>query len=152
VRLPLAQRVYRRPDAARDQPKKEDHDRGSGPRVTVASDAIAVPDVQRNIIQLSMQNGITYEVGKDISEYFQTSGKQAEQVLEATKRNEVRAKPFTELDTVPLYRIAYHDPKLNRTRSLKRVSSCISGSHCPRPVFCWRLSEFPRRAFLRARW
>jgi len=24
----------------------------------------------------------------------------------------VRAKPFTELDTVPLYRIAYHDPKL----------------------------------------
>jgi LPS export ABC transporter permease LptF/LPS export ABC transporter permease LptG len=97
---------------ADDQPKKEDHDRGEGPRVTVASDAIAVPDVQRNIIQLSMQNGITYEVGKDIAEYYRTSGQQADQVLEATKRNEVRAKPFTELDTVPLYNIAYHDPKL----------------------------------------
>jgi lipopolysaccharide export system permease protein len=95
-----------------EQPKKEDHDRGEGPRVTVASDAIAVPDVQRNIIQLSMQNGITYEVGKDIVDYYRTSGQNAEQVLEATKRNEVRAKPFTELDTVPLYKIAYHDPKL----------------------------------------
>ncbi len=95
-----------------EQPKKEDHDRGEGPRITVASDAIAVPDVQRNIIQLSMQNGITYEVGKDIAEYYRTSGLKAEQVLEATKRNEVRAKPFTELDTVPLYKIAYRDPKL----------------------------------------
>jgi LPS export ABC transporter permease LptG/LPS export ABC transporter permease LptF len=95
-----------------EQPKKEDHDRGEGPRVTVASDAIAVPDVQRNIIQLSMQNGITYEVGKDIANYYRTSGLNAEQVLEATKRNEVRAKPFTELDTVPLYKIAYHDPTL----------------------------------------
>ncbi len=95
-----------------EQPKKEDHDRGEGPRVTVASDAIAVPDVQRNIIQLSLQNGITYEVGKDIAEYYRTSGQKAEQILEATKRNEVRAKPFTELDTVPLYNIAYNDPKL----------------------------------------
>jgi LPS export ABC transporter permease LptG/LPS export ABC transporter permease LptF len=95
-----------------EQPKKEDYDRGEGPRVTVASDAIAVPDVQRNIIQLSMQNGITYEVGKDIANYYRTSGLNAEQVLEATKRNEVRAKPFTELDTVPLYKIAYHDPTL----------------------------------------
>src|SRR5258708_6189448 len=95
-----------------EQPKKEDHDRGEGPRVTVASDAIAVPDVQRNIIQLSMQNGITYEVGKDIAEYYRTTGQHAEQVLEATKRNEVRAKPFTELDTIPLYNVAYHDPKL----------------------------------------
>src|SRR5713101_3616539 len=102
-----------------EQPKKEDHDRGEGPRVTVASDAIAVPNVQRNIIQLSMQNGITYEVGKDIAECYTTSGKDAEQILEATKRNEVRAKPFTELDTVPLYNIAYHDPKLEPDRVIE---------------------------------
>src|SRR6266481_176970 len=95
-----------------DQPKKEDHDRGEGPRVTVASDAIATPDVQRNIIQLSMQNGITYEVGKDIAEHYLTSGQKAEQILEATKRDEKRAKQYTELDTVPLYNVAYHDPNL----------------------------------------
>src|SRR5260221_5822070 len=98
--------------AIEEQPEKEDHDPGEGPRGTLASDALAVPDVQRNIIQLSLQNGITYEVGKDIAEYYTTSGQKAEQILEATKRNEVRAKPFTELDTVPLYNIAYHDPKL----------------------------------------
>jgi LPS export ABC transporter permease LptG/LPS export ABC transporter permease LptF len=95
-----------------EQQKQEDHDRGEGPRITVASDAIATPDVQRNIIQLSMQNGITYEVGKDIAEHYLTSGQKAEQILEATKRDEKRAKPFTELDTVPLYNIAYHDPTL----------------------------------------
>jgi LPS export ABC transporter permease LptF/LPS export ABC transporter permease LptG len=89
--------------------KKEEHDRGEGPRITAASDAIAVPDVPHNQIQLSLQNGVTYEVGKDITEYYRTSGSRGEQLLEATKPNEVRAKGFTELDTIPLYRIAYKD-------------------------------------------
>src|SRR6266481_1809517 len=50
--------------------KKEDHERGDGPRITVASEAIAVPDVARNAIQLSLQNGASYEVGKDVQEYY----------------------------------------------------------------------------------
>ena len=93
--------------------QKKDHDRGDGPQITVASDAIAVPDVARNLIQLSMQNGISYEVGKDVTQYFITSAPKGEQILEATKPNEVRAKAYTEIDTLPLYRIAYHDPKLD---------------------------------------
>jgi LPS export ABC transporter permease LptF/LPS export ABC transporter permease LptG len=93
--------------------KKEEHDRGNGPRITVASDAIAVPDVARNLIQLSMLNGVTYEVGKDITEYYRTSGQKGEQILEATKPKEVPVKPYTELDTYPLYKLAYHDPKLD---------------------------------------
>ena len=97
-----------------EEQKKSDHDRGDGPRITVAADAIAVPDVKRNRIQLSMQNGLTYEVGKEITEYYTTSGKAADQILEATKPNEVPVKPYTELDTYPLYKIAYHDPKLDR--------------------------------------
>ncbi len=96
-----------------EEQKKAAHDRGEGPRITVAANAIAVPDVARNLIQLSMQNGVTYEVGKDITEYYTTSGKSGDQILEATKPNEVRAKPYTEIDTYPLYRIAYHDPKLD---------------------------------------
>jgi LPS export ABC transporter permease LptG/LPS export ABC transporter permease LptF len=96
-----------------EEQKKEDHDRGEGPRITVASDAIAVPDVPHNQIQLSMQNGVTYEVGKDFAEYYVTSGRSGDQILEATKRNEVKAKEFTELDTVPLYRIAYKDKNLD---------------------------------------
>ena len=98
--------------APEDQ-KKTDHDRGEGPRITIASDAIAVPDVKHNRIQLSMLNGLTYEVGKDISEYYTTTGKKGEQILEATKPNEVPVKPYTEIDTLPLYKIAYHDPKLD---------------------------------------
>ncbi|HEV2689961.1 MAG TPA: LptF/LptG family permease [Bryobacteraceae bacterium] len=92
-----------------EEQKKEDHERGEGPRITVASDAIAVPDVPHNQIQLSLQNGVTYEVGKDFTDYHQTSQRSGDQTLEATKPNEQRAKGFTELDTLPLYRIAYKD-------------------------------------------
>jgi len=96
-----------------EEQKKSDHERGEGPRITVAADAIAVPDVKRNLIQLSMQNGLTYDVGKDFTEYYITSGQKGEQILEATKPNEVPVKPYTEVDTIPLYHIAYHDPKLD---------------------------------------
>jgi LPS export ABC transporter permease LptG/LPS export ABC transporter permease LptF len=94
-----------------DEQKKDDHDHGDGPRITVASEAIAVPDVARNVIQFSLENGISYDVGKDITQYYVYSDRQGEQILEATKPNEVHAKAFTEIDTVPLYRIAYKDPK-----------------------------------------
>jgi LPS export ABC transporter permease LptG/LPS export ABC transporter permease LptF len=97
-----------------DEQKKEDHDRGSGPLITVASDAIATPDVARNVIQLSLQNGNTYEVGKDVTEYYITSAPKGEQILEATKPNEVHAKGYTEIDTLPLYRLAYDDATLDR--------------------------------------
>src|SRR5271163_2146782 len=50
-----------------EEQKKEDHDRGDGPRITVASGAIAVPDVAHNHIQLSLTNGATYEVGKEVT-------------------------------------------------------------------------------------
>src|SRR5581483_557467 len=56
-----------------DDQNKQDHERGDGPRITIASEAIAVPDVARNLIQLSLDNGATYEVGKDASEYYITS-------------------------------------------------------------------------------
>src|ERR1700730_10506086 len=93
--------------------KKEDHERGDGPRITVASDAIAVPDVARNAIQLTLQNGASYEVGKDVQECCTTAAPKGDQILEATKPNEVHAKGYTEIDTLPLYRIAYRDPKLD---------------------------------------
>jgi len=102
-----------------EEQKKSDHDRGEGPRITVAADAIAVPDVKHNRIQLSMQNGLTYEVGKDITEYYTTSGKTGEQILEATKPNDVPVQPYTEIDTIPLYKIAYHDPKLDADNKIQ---------------------------------
>src|SRR5712692_9155464 len=79
--------------------KNEGHERGEGPRITVASEAIAMPDVAHTQIQLSTLNGATYEVGKDITEYFSTAFPKGDQILEATRPNEVKAKGFTELDT-----------------------------------------------------
>src|SRR5271154_6220200 len=97
-----------------DEQKKTDHDRGDGPTVTVAAHAIAVPDVPHNQIQLTLQDGATYDVGKDPTDYYTTQAPTGAQILEATKPNEVHAKGYTEIDTRPLYRLAYHDKTLDR--------------------------------------
>ncbi len=55
-----------------EEQKKTDHDRGDGPTVTVAAHAIAIPDVPHNQIQLSLQDGATYDVGKDPADYYIT--------------------------------------------------------------------------------
>jgi len=102
-----------------EERKKDDHDHGDGPRITVASEAIAVPDVARNVIQMSLNNGVSYDVGKDITQYFTTDAPKEEQILEATKPNEVHAKDFIDMDTVPLYRIAYHDPTLEPDKRIE---------------------------------
>jgi LPS export ABC transporter permease LptF/LPS export ABC transporter permease LptG len=96
-----------------EEQKKTDHDRGEGPTVTVAAHAIAVPDVPHNQIQLSLQDGATYDVGKDPTDYYATSAPTGAQILEATKPNEVHAKGYTEIDTIPLYRLAYRDKTLD---------------------------------------
>ena len=97
-----------------EEQKQSDHDRADGPHVTVASGAIAVPDIKRNVIQMSLQNGAKYDVGKDITDYYIEAAPVGDQILEATKPNEVHAKAYVDLDTVPLYRVAYHDPTLDR--------------------------------------
>jgi LPS export ABC transporter permease LptF/LPS export ABC transporter permease LptG len=97
-----------------EEQKKTDHDRGEGPTVTVAAHAIAVPDVARNQIQLTLEDGATYDVGKDPVDYYATAAPTGAQVLEATKPSDVHAKGYTEIDTIPLYRLAYQDKKLDR--------------------------------------
>jgi LPS export ABC transporter permease LptF/LPS export ABC transporter permease LptG len=96
-----------------DEQKKADHDRGAGPSVTVAAHAIAIPDVAKNQIQLTLMDGATYDVGKDPADYYATSAPTGAQILEATKPNEVHAKGYTEIDTIPLYRLAYKDKTLD---------------------------------------
>src|ERR1700733_6477368 len=97
-----------------EEQKKTDHDRGDGPTVTVAARAIAVPDVPHNQIQLSLQDAATYDVGKNVADYHRYLLPTGTQNLEATKPNEVHAKGYTEIDTLPLYRLAYHDKTLDR--------------------------------------
>ncbi|MGH9592996.1 MAG: LptF/LptG family permease, partial [Bryobacteraceae bacterium] len=93
-----------------DQRNTDGHERGDSPRITVASGALAIPDLAHNRIQLSMENSTTHEVGKDIKQYFSTSFPVGNNLLEAQRPSERHvAKAVEELDTVPLYRMAYRN-------------------------------------------
>jgi LPS export ABC transporter permease LptG/LPS export ABC transporter permease LptF len=79
------------------------------PRITTATEAIAVPEVERNRIQLSLVNGSQHEVGQDYTQYFSTSFPQMQQVLNALKPNEAKPRiQFVAMDMGPLWR-ASHD-------------------------------------------
>ena len=88
---------------------------GNSPRVTLASEAIVVPDAAQNRLQLSLTNPSMYEAGKDPSEYKVTSSPGRDEILQAQRPSEVQpSKPVIEMDTIPLYRLAYdenEDPK-----------------------------------------
>jgi LPS export ABC transporter permease LptG len=76
---------------------------GDAPRLTIASEAIAMSDVARNRIQLHLIRGATHEVGKEPGEYLITSFPIGDQVLEAERPAEVRAKAYVEMETGPLW-------------------------------------------------
>jgi LPS export ABC transporter permease LptG/LPS export ABC transporter permease LptF len=79
-------------------------DRSDDPRITLARQAIAVPDVANNRIQLSLIDGSSFEVAKDITQYYATFFPRGEQALDAPERKEVRTMDFGELDMQPLYK------------------------------------------------
>lgn len=93
-------------------------ERADDPGILVAADAIALPDVAKNRIQLEMLNSSTHEVGRTGTEYFSTTGMKREVLLDAKKPNEVHAKEYTEMDTLPLYREAYRNPTLEITKKI----------------------------------
>ena len=82
-------------------------DRGESPRLTLATDAIAVPDAAQNRIQLSLSNASTYDVSKDPSEYKVSSSPAHDMILQAKRKDDVPSKPVAEMDTRPLYKLAY---------------------------------------------
>lgn len=80
---------------------------GEGPRITLARDALAVPDVKNNRIQLHLLDASTYEAGKDPKEYSVGTYPEGDQILQATRPGERRAaRPYPEMDTGPLLREA----------------------------------------------
>ncbi|HVP00473.1 MAG TPA: LptF/LptG family permease [Bryobacteraceae bacterium] len=95
-------------------------ERGESPVITLAPEAIALPDASANRLQLSLKNGSTYEAGKDVGDYHITeySG-QGDQALYAEKPKAATvSKPVTEMDTKPLYKMAYKTPALDKTSKL----------------------------------
>ena len=72
-------------------------DKGQGPRITVAAEAIASPDPAHNRIQLSLKNASTHEVNKEgqADDSVYSSG---EQMLDASPPTEVH-RTFREMNT-----------------------------------------------------
>lgn len=74
------------------------------PRITVASEAVVVPDVARNRIQMMMIRGSAHEAGKDPAAYYNSEFPRGEQVLEAQRPGPIRAsRAFREVDTPALF-------------------------------------------------
>jgi LPS export ABC transporter permease LptG/LPS export ABC transporter permease LptF len=84
-------------------------DKAEGPLITVAREAIAVPDPEHNRIQLSMRDASTHEMGKDLVGYdsFFPRGDQA---LYAAPPEQVARRPFSEMNTRELSRYSATGP------------------------------------------
>ncbi|HYP13397.1 MAG TPA: LptF/LptG family permease, partial [Bryobacteraceae bacterium] len=90
-----------------DKRKGSTRDLGDDPGLTIASSAVAYPDLLNNRLQLVLENGSKHEVGKNWQQYYSTFSPKTEQTLEAAKHGEQRpTREFTAMDTGPLYRAA----------------------------------------------
>jgi len=78
-------------------------DKAQGTRITVAEEAIAVPDPAHSQLQLSLRNASTHEVSKDgvADDSVYPSG---QQVLDASPAKQEGPRPFTEMNTGELKR------------------------------------------------
>lgn len=75
---------------------------GEQPRITIATESIAVPDRANNRIQLSLIQGRTHRVKKDSNDYESTAFPRGEQALQAKAPPREEAKAYTSMDTIPL--------------------------------------------------
>jgi LPS export ABC transporter permease LptG/LPS export ABC transporter permease LptF len=95
-------------------------ERGDIPAVTLASEAIAQPDLPRNRIQATFKNSITYEANRDVEKYQITSSPQSDEALEAQRPTpQTASRPSTEMDTPPLYVAAYKEAGADANRALE---------------------------------
>src|SRR2546426_861148 len=83
-------------------------EKADGPRITVAREAIAIPDVPHSRIQLSLREASTHEVDKD--GVADDSSYRGEQILEAAPPAQVRARAFSEMNTGELKRYSRTGP------------------------------------------
>ncbi|MDZ4797463.1 MAG: LptF/LptG family permease [Bryobacteraceae bacterium] len=88
-----------------DQRRNAGAEAGDAPSVTVAQEAIASPDLDRNRIQLTFKNGSTHVAGKDYTQYYNTSFPTLAQALSASTRTELKPRTgFLAMDMGPLWK------------------------------------------------
>jgi LPS export ABC transporter permease LptG/LPS export ABC transporter permease LptF len=72
-----------------------------GPKVTIAQQAIPLPDIKHNRIQLTMHNVNAHETAKD-GQGFHEAFPAGDQVLDATQTEEKKARAFLDMPTMEL--------------------------------------------------
>ncbi|HEY7335770.1 MAG TPA: LptF/LptG family permease [Bryobacteraceae bacterium] len=83
-------------------------EQGDSPMVTLATDALAVPDVPNNRIEIVLHNATNYVAGKEAKDYDVKTNASDERALQASRPAERQvSRPAVEMDTRPLYRAAY---------------------------------------------
>jgi LPS export ABC transporter permease LptG/LPS export ABC transporter permease LptF len=99
----------------------------AGPMVTVAREAVAIPDSAHNRIQLSLTDGSSHQAGQDPAEYYNQFFPRMDQALDAARPKEERARPFRETDTIPLSRMARQstDARIELQQRLALPPACL---------------------------
>ena len=85
-----------------EQRKSGMQDQAEGPLITVAREAIAMPDPAHNRIQLSLRDAGSHEMGKD-GVAHDISFPRGEQALEVSPPSQVRVLPSSEMNTRQLW-------------------------------------------------
>jgi LPS export ABC transporter permease LptG/LPS export ABC transporter permease LptF len=119
-----------------DELQRQGKDRGDGPRIMVAQEAIPHPDPINNRIILEMRNVRTTERDKE-GKVVTTAAPVQIQTLEAQKQEDLQVnKTVQEMDTGPLYKRVYgrNRPKLSRE---DYVDAAIElNQRCALPLAC----------------
>lgn len=97
------------------------------PRITIAAEAIAVPDSANNRIQLRLMGGDSHEVGKEEGQYFNVGFPLMDQMLEAQKPTGKQAKAFSDMETLELMKEARtsREADIELQRRLSLPPACI---------------------------
>ena len=110
-----------------EERKNSAKEASDAPLITIASEAVAVPDVSHNRIQLHLLNGTSHELQKDVSLYNSTSFPIGDRLLEAERPNQIRAKAYIEMDTKPLRKEAQEsvDARIELHQRLALPLACV---------------------------
>ena len=85
-----------------DQRKSAAVDRGEGPRLTLARDALVSPDNRGNRLQLSLARESGYEVAPDAATYYHINAPRGEMALDAQDRGPQRKAAVNAMSTTTL--------------------------------------------------
>ena len=85
-----------------DQRKSAAVDRGEGPRLTLAREALVLPDNRGNRLQLSLSHESGYEVAPDAATYYHINAPRGEMALEAQDRSPQRKAAVNAMSTTTL--------------------------------------------------